>query len=128
KKSWFVFAALLIVFSNFTLLHETKAETDDRKEKYEVYPIPQEEIYYDYKMNITDKVNIVVEDDIDSYTVDFLHEILDENAIDYDVSSSISEEKTNILLGTYGSENIVDQYFTNISYDRSIFEEIDSYV
>lgn len=100
------------------------------EENYEIYPLPQSESYTKDKFTITDNVNIVIEDDIDESTRNFLMEILEENNFKSTVSKTVEKDKTNILLGIKGSGEYVDNYFNEkkIAYNNKIYDEHDAYV
>ena len=101
----------------------------DLEENYEIYPLPQNEIYSGSDFRITDEVNIVVEDGIDEYTRNFIVEILDAIGINNIFSNEMDENKTNIIIGVRGSHGYVDNYFSeNIDYNQEIFSEEDAYV
>ncbi len=96
---------------------------------YEIYPIPHEQTFSGTHFVMTDEVNLVIEDDIDESTRNFLYKILDSKSIDATVSQATVANKTNILIGTKGSKGIVDSYFgANITYNAEIFNKEDAYV
>ena len=99
------------------------------EENYEIYPVPQKEVYLGSSFKITDEVNIVIEDGIDQSTKNFIIEILKNNGIKNVFSNEAVEDKTNIIIGVKDSDKYVDKYFDeNIKYDEKIFSEEDAYV
>lgn len=96
---------------------------------YEIYPLPQNEVYLGSDFRITDEVNIVLEDGIDESTRNFIVEILNNNGINNTFSNEVVDNKTNIIIGVRGSAGYVDNYFNeNIEYNQEIFLEEDAYV
>ncbi|MEG1287327.1 MAG: beta-N-acetylglucosaminidase domain-containing protein [Clostridium sp.] len=96
---------------------------------YEIYPLPQSQSYLEGNLAITDEVNVVVEENIDDSTKNFINEILGSKSITGTISEAVVADKTNILIGTRGSKGYVDAYFdANIQYNGSIYEEEDAYV
>ncbi|MCI7473900.1 MAG: beta-N-acetylglucosaminidase domain-containing protein, partial [Clostridiales bacterium] len=75
--------------------------------RYEIYPVPHSVVYPDgaVPFTMTKEVNVVVESGIDSYTKDFLEEILADYDMTMTTSSAVVAGKTNILLGVYGDED-----------------------
>ena len=97
--------------------------------QYEIYPLPQSMTYGQNQIQLTSTINIVVESTIDQQTKDFLEEVIESKQLSLNYSSSIDPNKSNVLLGTKGSNGTVDQYFTeNITYDSDTFEEDDAYI
>ena len=105
-------------------------DTNIQVEKnYEIYPLPQNEVYLGSDFRITDEVNIVLEDGIDESTRNFIVEILANNGINNTFSKEVVDNKTNIIIGVRGSAGYVDNYFNeNIEYNQEIFLEEDAYV
>jgi len=109
--------------------NSTEETSLSESSNYEIYPIPQNQSYAGTSFTITETVNVVVESTIDESTQNFLQKILDSKSIEGTFSEKIDSDKTNILVGTRGSEGFVDQYFNkNIDYDAAIFNETDAYV
>ncbi|WP_233879464.1 beta-N-acetylglucosaminidase domain-containing protein [Virgibacillus halodenitrificans] len=124
KKRYFYLLMLLLL-----LLPLSTAAASQAEEKYEIYPIPQNEKDLGTDFTLTNEVNLVAEDGIDTPTKEFLEEILSSKSIEVNTSDQIVPSQTNILLGTKGSNGYVDNYFNkNIAYDSTIFEKIDPYV
>lgn len=105
-------------------ISKSKANID-----YEIYPLPQSEVYSDNIFTITDDVNVIIENGIDESTRNFTDEILDMKMLNKEYENKLVDDKTNIIIGIKGSEGYVDNYFNeNIPYDNNIFNEEDSYV
>lgn len=99
------------------------------KAAYEIYPTPHNETDLESDWNLTDGVNVVLEDGIDEATIDFLQEIMDSKSIKMETSDEVVSDKTNILIGTKDSDGYVDRYMEDHgSYDESIFKETNPYV
>ncbi|WP_438574069.1 glycoside hydrolase family 20 zincin-like fold domain-containing protein, partial [Clostridium sp.] len=96
---------------------------------YEIYPLPQSQVYLDNYITITDEVNLVVDSTIDEWTKEFVHEILKSKSIEAKVSNNIVNDKTNIIIGTNGSGEFVDTYVNeHIVYDSKIYDKEDGYL
>lgn len=98
-------------------------------EPYEIYPIPQHQTYLHSPFVMTEEVNVVIEAGIDEATRNFANQIMNSKSLRATFSQKAAAGKTNILIGTKGSADVVDAYFEmNIAYDASIFDEEDAYV
>lgn len=105
-------------------MNETK-----HQQRYEIYPVPQHEKNLQGTLKLTDEVNIVLESGVDKASSDFLQRILDEKGLTYHIGAETVSNRTNILLGIKGSQAFVDQYVAkHVTYDATIFEQIDPYV
>ncbi|MYL60476.1 hypothetical protein GLW20_23525, partial [Virgibacillus halodenitrificans] len=128
-KKWHVIllTSFLLVtqFSSITV----KAEENTESKKYEIYPLPQNETDLGTDFTITNEVNVVMEESIDQPTRDLLKDIFASKSIEVTFSDQAVSDRTNILIGTKGSNGYVDTYFNDhIQYDSTIFKEIDPYV
>ena len=83
-------------------------ETSD--EQYAIYPIPQNVVYGEGELMLTSSVVVVAEEDVDAATLNYVKEVLTAYEISYETAENPVEGKTNILLGTRGSEGVVEQY------------------
>ncbi|MBR5565015.1 MAG: beta-N-acetylglucosaminidase domain-containing protein [Roseburia sp.] len=83
---------------------------DENSQSYAIYPIPQNTTYGEGELVLTTSVVIVAEPEVDTSTRDYIKEVLDEYQVDYEFAETMAEDKTNILLGTYGSAGVVEQY------------------
>lgn len=103
------------------------------RNRYAVYPVPQSVIYDNdaapTEFQVTDDVNVVCDPGIDQYTKDFLSEVLTKYGRTFTVTDEIVEGRTNILLGTNGTEGTARQYFTEhvTLGDVNLFSRIDAY-
>src|SRR5699024_4544152 len=128
-KKWQVGLFMLVLIASPFFSTSVSAAEGNAKSPYEIYPLPQNEKDLGTDFTITDEVNLVVEDEIDQPTKDLLREILASKSITIVTSDQVVSGKTNILLGTRGSNGYVDTYFNeNIDYNEAIFDEIDPYV
>ena len=106
--------------SGVVLAADSKAEAT-----YEIYPTPHEMTYADGEMTISSEVNVVFESKIDDATKARLNDILDSKSLTVSVTDAVVEGKTNILVGTYGSEEYVDTYVAeNADVDANLFNKI----
>ena len=120
----------VLTFTNFSVENvSAQSVVMDKSERYEIYPLPQNETYLGADFSLTDEVNLVSEDTIDESTINFLIKILKSKNVQLTVSESVVSDKTNIIIGTKNSNGYVDNYFNkNIKYDEAVFNEIDPYV
>lgn len=97
--------------------------------KYEIYPNPQKIEYKQGNFKIGDKVNIVCERGIDSYTKKRLAKILKESGVEFSSGKKVVSGQTNILLGLNGSRGMVDRYFNkNVPHKESFFSKNDAHI
>lgn len=97
---------------------------------YAIYPIPQNITYSENgEFQLDETVNVVSENGIDSYTNDFLSEILTDYSRTESKTESIPETGSKILLGIKGSGGAVDQWANNnLSLkDTDLFTKTDAY-
>lgn len=130
-----VFAMLLSIFpvtggdKAYAQVEDGKDSTSTQTGEYEIYPKPQSINYGEENFTITEKVNLVFESTIDTYTKEKLYSILKDKGITYEVSEDYVDGVTNFLVGTNGSNEVVDTYFKKISVKTdNLFENIDSHV
>lgn len=91
---------------------------------YEIYPTPHEMTYAEGETVISSEVNVVFESTIDAVTKARLNEVLASKGLNATVTDEAVEGKTNILVGTYGSDEYVDTYVeTNYSVEADLFDE-----
>lgn len=99
--------------------------------EYEIYPHPQTIEYGDASYIIQKEINIVYEKTVDKETKARLEETLAlKGSINSSVSEQLDKNKTNILVGIYGSNGYVDQYVKNHSKinTTNLFEKTDAYL
>lgn len=110
---------------------ETKvpAGTSDDANAYAIYPIPQS-VIYDGGNFVLGEVVIVAEDGIDTYTTDFVKEVLGDYNVSYKEAETVQSGKTNILLGIDGSNGVVDTYVNdNVEIsDDALYGKNDAYM
>ncbi len=90
---------------------------------YTIYPIPQEQKTVTGKVSLSSTVNVVCDDDIDSYTKDRLSEILQEKGITATFSSEEATGQTNVYLAVAGSNGPADLKATSAGIDRSVLAQ-----
>ena len=110
----------------------------DDPTRYEIYPVPHHIEYPSDTTKIvpTSTVNVVAEENIDSYTLAFLRAILSDYGLTMNQTDKIVSGQTNILLGIHGSEGKADtaapepktysDLFT--SYDKVVDGKYDPYL
>ncbi|WP_160497906.1 beta-N-acetylglucosaminidase domain-containing protein [Paenibacillus dendrobii] len=107
----------------------------DDPNKYEMYPVPHSINYPEgERFTVGSGVNLVFEggaNRIDTYTKDFLKEILVKYHLTYTESNQIDPNKTNILVGISGSGGMVDHYVKSaitMNNTPGLFNKTDSYM
>lgn len=131
KRRLIVFFMFLLVFLPLTTVNAKSPEKPNEKETgtYEVYPLPQNEQDLGTEFTLTDEVNVIIEDGIDETTKELLDNMLEDKGVDINHSDEVLSDQTNIMIGTKDSKGYVDTYFSEkVSYDASVFDEIDPYV
>ena len=127
KKVLTVALTLSMTFSSLVMLNSVNAEEISN---YTIYPTPQEMIYSDDSFSISNDVNVVYGDEIDSFTKDHAADILSILDKTYTVSEAIDANKTNLIIGTYNSNDYVDSYFKSngLINSEDLFTNYDSYI
>ena len=82
--------------------------------------------------SLQDNINIVYGSNIDSYTKDYLVEVLDDYNLNYNVTNEVKPDSTNIILGVKGSGDVADNYINNFDIKTiqtdDLFNQYDAYV
>ena len=103
--------------------------TSEDENAYAIYPIPQSVTYGDGSFTLYDKVAIVADEGIDTYTINYLKEVLDAYDVAYETASSVQSGKTNILLAVEGSKGAADTYADGITIsDTELYGKNDAYM
>lgn len=99
-------------------------------DQYKIYPIPQSVTYGNSSFIMSEDVNVVAEEGIDKYTVNFLKEVLEKNDRTMNLSEDIVSGKTNILLGVKESGGVADTYVADhiTRGTADLFEKNDPYL
>ena len=128
KKALTVALTLSMTFSSLIMLNPVSAE--DKTSTYTIYPTPQEVVYGNDDFLISSDINVVYGDAIDSFTKDHVVDVLEILDKTNTVSEAIDESKTNLIVGTYNSDDYVDRYFKeNALIDsEDLFTKYDSYI
>src|SRR5699024_5263271 len=112
-----------------SLIVEAASSSNSENANYEIYPEPQQIEYNDDEFVIRNDINVVYEEDIDNVTKKRVKEIFDAKNITISESEKKVEGTTNVLIGTYESDDYVDTYVQNEhNFDENIFSEINPYV
>lgn len=94
---------------------------------YNIYPVPQEEITGTGTVNITSSINIITETGIDAATKNRIEEILKAKGLEYQFSSDVSPERTNIFIGINGSGQAADRMAGEMALNRDVFNKDNKY-
>ena len=108
KKVLTIVVTFTMVFSSLIVLNPVNAK--DEVETYAIFPTPHEVVYGEGNFVISDDVNVVYGDGIDSYTKDHTVDVLNLLNKTCTVSEVINVDKTNIIMGIYNSNDYVDKY------------------
>ena len=93
--------------------------------EYEIYPTPQSIEYGTGEVTLTDKVNVTLGSDIDSYTETRIEDTLE--VLGLEQNAMTVPGNTNLLVGVYGSNDAADAYGASHGVDADIYEKYDSY-
>lgn len=96
---------------------------------YEIYPAPHQVTYGEGDFALSDTVNVVYEEGIDSYTKARFDEVMGVKELEVTTSEAVNENGLNVLVGIQGSEGYVDQYVSEngYTYSETLFDNLDSY-
>ena len=111
QRLFAIVAATTVLTTNFAGVLKVSATELDLPKEYEIYPIPQSIEYENSAFEVGTEVNIVYESGVDIYTRNRVEEILKNQNINYTISDTVVEGKTDILIGINESGEFVDQYF-----------------
>ena len=128
KKVLAAVLTLTMTFSSLVILQPVNAENE--VSEYTIYPTPHEVVYDDSEFAISDDVNVVYGDAIDSFTKDHAVDVLNILEKTNTVSDAINESKTNLIVGTYNSDDYADKYFKDNALidSEDLFTHNDSYI
>lgn len=128
KKITTIFIALAMVASSFNYGFVVKAA---EKATYTIYPTPQNVEYGNKTLTVSDKVNVVYEQNIDQYTKQHVKDVFAMLNKAVNETNAVVENETNVLVGIHGQEGIVNRYFKEnnlvgnfdfTKYDASILD------
>ena len=85
-------------------------EPEEPTGNYVVYPIPQKVTDSEETVELTDTINVIKEDGIDTVTQNRVDEVLTEHGYAVEYSDSAAEGKTNLYIGINGSGGAADSY------------------
>ena len=77
---------------------------------YQIYPIPQKVTDEEGTVDITDTINVVKGDGIDTVTKNRIDEVLKDNGLTAEYGAERAEGKTNLYVGINGSGDAADTY------------------
>lgn len=127
KKVFSVIVTMTMIISIFSQVGTVHAAMPE----YEIYPKPHKITYENSDFILREKVNVVYESGIDSYTKARLKEVTDIKSLSISTSDKLMEEDekvTNILVGVYHSGEYVDDYVkSNNTVSNQLFDRTDSY-
>lgn len=104
------------------------AAEESEEDGYQIYPQVHYADYGTDTLSLLDGVNVVLEDDLDPYTVSKAETVLEGHGIDATFSDVASEDQVNLFVGVHNDEGEDDAYLDG-KYDASnSVDQIDGYV
>ena len=104
------------------------AAEKSEEDGYQIYPQVHYADYGTDTLSLLDGVNVVLEDDLDPYTVSKAQTVSEGNGIDATFSEVASEDQVNLFVGVHNDEGEDDAYLDG-KYDASnSVDQIDGYV
>ena len=104
------------------------AAEKSEEDGYQIYPQVHYADYGTDTLSLLDGVNVVLEDDLDPYTVSKAETVLEGHGIDATFSDVASEDQVNLFVGVHNDEGEDDAYLDG-KYDASnSVDQIDGYV
>lgn len=102
---------------------------EDNGETYKIYPTPHSVEYGQGSESISEEVNVVYGEGIDSYTKAHLEEVFELLNTRITVTDGKVQGKTNVLLGIEGTDSAAEAFFDekNSISAADLFEKTDSY-
>lgn len=106
-------------------LHDGYSENEN---EYEIYPVPQSLVYDGdaerKELQLTQKVTVVYADGVDQYTKNYLREVLEDNNIEIEEGTALSDAQSSIVLGIHNDGSLADELSTA---EDSLYEKTDAY-
>lgn len=101
------------------------AGVQEEEGRYEIYPTPQSITYGTGETELTEKVQVTLGSDIDSYTENRISETLE--VLGLELSSMKVPGNTSLTVGVYGSGDEADAYGEAHGVDAGLYEKYDAY-
>ena len=92
---------------------------------YEIYPIVQNMTYGENVLALSENINIVMDENTSENIKNYAQKILKEYQYTSVLSTVKSDSDVNLIVGVIGDNGLADQYFNQISYDKTISTDID---
>ena len=92
---------------------------------YEIYPIVQNMTYGEDVLALSENINIVMDENTSENIKNYAQKILKEYQYTSVLSTVKSDSDVNLIVGVIGDNGLADQYFNQISYDKTISTDID---
>lgn len=112
--------ALMLVFC-----FPVSAGVQEAEGEYEIYPTPQSVEYGTGAVTLTDKVNVVIGDTVDSYTKTRISETL--KVLGLEQNTAAAAGSTNLIVGVYGTDDAADAYGDAHGVNAAVYEKYDAY-
>ena len=93
------------------------------KSAYTIYPVPQEQVQLKGKASFTQKVSVIAEDGIDSYTKERVQQILKDKGLEAVFTQNSKGGQSAIWLGINGSKGAADRKAASLKLKRDIFNK-----
>ena len=110
-----------VVRENISKEREFKIVVANKAGKeYEIYPVPQNILYDEGELEVSDEINLVFEDSVSDIIKGNYTDVLEKLDIKYLVGNNVDTSKTNLLVGIKDGEGIVDEYYQGVDYNAEI--------
>ena len=125
KKGWGIHVlSVFMLMLAFCL--PVSAGVQEGEGEYEVYPTPQNVVYGDGTVALTDQINVTYGDTVDAYTKTRVSNTLE--VLDLEASTSSAAANVNLIVGVYGQAgDPAAAYGASHNVDASIYEKYDAY-
>ena len=125
KKGWGIHVlSVFMLMLAFCL--PVSAGVQEGEGEYEVYPTPQNVVYGDGTVALTDQINVTYGDTVDAYTKTRVLNTLE--VLDLEASTSSAAANVNLIVGVYGQAgDPAAAYGASHNVDASIYEKYDAY-
>ena len=125
RKGWGIrVLSVFVLMLAFCL--PVSAGVQEGEGEYEIYPTPQDIVYGDGTVTLTDQINVTYGDAIDEYTKTRVSDTLE--VLELEQSATSVAANTNLIVGVYGeSGDPAAAYGASHSVDASIYEKYDAY-
>lgn len=91
---------------------------------YEIYPIVQNMTYGKDVLTLSDDINVVMDENTSVNIKNYAQKILKEYQYNSILTTAKSDSNVNLLIGVIGDNSLADQYFSQVTYDKSVSTDL----